>query len=407
MPWTAGTREHCWRNGLGKQVFSVVGRRRIEELVEEHQADKWYKKFFAVDHLRVALGLVLLPVRSLRGLAVAVMPGGSLNPGGSEALVGRSSLIDAFAHRPWAFFADVYREVVEAVGQRCRPPEPGRRRTARSVKLIDATTLPLIQRLVDVFVGTKGQAAAKVNLRIDEPTRLPESLVVTAGRRHERRTVERLVDWSQSGITYIFDRGYFCVTFFERLMGAGHYFVTLLKDNVTAWPVYERKRFKPRWQDGFRLLVDSMVELTGPSGQVFLRLVEALDKDGHHWKVLTNHVELSALEVCVLYRKRWGIENFFRTLKRQLNLREYAVANANAIMIIILCTLMAYCLAQALVFGSPERVTLAEAIQMLQGLSQAVLELFTEALGEPLPPPSMPDQDAATDAIFVGLLLTP
>ena len=84
----------------------------------------------------------------------------------------------------------------------------------------------------------------------------------------------------------------------------------------------------------------------------------------------------------------------------------YTVANANAIMIIILCTLMAYCLAQAVVFGSTERVTLAEAIQMLQGLSQALMEALTQALGELLPPPSAPDQSVAADSIFVGLLLT-
>ena len=75
-------------------------------------------------------------------------------------------------------------------------------------------------------------------------------------------------------------------------------------------------------------------------------------------------------------------------------------------MIIILCTLMAYCLAQAVVFGSTQRITLAEAIQMLQGLSQALMEAFTQALGEPLPPPSEADQDLAADSIFVGLLLT-
>src|SRR3972149_10415070 len=96
MPWTANTRRHCWRKGLDKQVFSVVGRRRIEERAREHQADKWCKKFFAVDHLWVALALVLLPFRSLRGLAVAVQPGKGRNPRGTTPLVGRSSLNDAF-----------------------------------------------------------------------------------------------------------------------------------------------------------------------------------------------------------------------------------------------------------------------------------------------------------------------
>jgi len=406
MPWTARTRGHCRQRGLEKQVFSVVGRRQIEKRVREHQADKWCKKFFAVDHLRVALALVLLPFRSLRGLAVAVQAGGLLNPGGEKPLVGRSSLIDAFAHRSWTFFAAVYQDVVEAVRKRRPPPTPGRRRTARSIKLIDATTLPLIHRLVGVFLGTQGRAAAKLNLRIDEPTHLPESLVVTAGRWHERRTVERLMDWSQGGITYIFDRGYFCLRLFERLIDTGHYFVTLLKDGVTFWTLDERKRFRGRWQEGFQLLRDSLVELAAPGGHLFLRLVEALDEEGHHWKVLTNHFDLSALEVCVLYRKRWAIENFFRALKRQLNLREYAVANANAVLIIILCTLMAYCLAQALVFGATRPVTLAEAIQMLQTLSAWVFAAVTHALGPPAAqalPPGSPSEEAP---LLVTLLLT-
>jgi IS4 transposase len=395
MAWTPQARRHCWRKGLQKQVFSVVGRRRIERRVREHQADKWCKKFFAVDHLRLAMALVLLPFRSLRGLAVAVEPGRLLNRGGEKPLVSRSSLIDAFAHRSWRFFAAVYQDVVEAVRQRALPPGPGPRRRARSVKIIDATTLPLIHRLVGVFLGTRGRAAAKLNVRIDEPTRLPESLVVTAGRCHERRTVDRLIDWSQAGITYLFDRGYFCRRLFERLMESGNYFVTLLKEGVTVWPVYEQKRFRGRWQEGFRLLRDSVVEMAAPGGSLLLRLVEAFDEEGHHWKVLTNHFSLSALEVCVLYRQRWAVENFFRTLKRQLRLREYAVANANAVMIIILCTLMAYCLAQALVFGANEPMTLAEAIQVLQTLSASVFAALEHALlpfasraAAPNPPPA-------------------
>jgi len=405
MPWTAHTRRHCWRNGLQKQVFSVVGRRRIDQRVREHQADKWCKKFFAVDHLRVAMALVLLPFRSLRGLAVAVQPGRLLNPRGGKPLVSRSSLIDAFAHRSWTFFAAVYQDVVEAVRQRALPPVPGRRRTARSVKIIDATTLPLIHRLIGVFLGTQGRAAAKLNVRIDEPTRLPESLVVTAGRRHERRTVDRLIDWSQAGITYLFDRGYFCLRLFERLMETGNYFVTLLKNGVTVWTVYEQERFRGRWQEGFRLLRDSVVELAAPGGRLFLRLVEAFDEEGHHWKVLTNHFDLSALEVCVLYRKRWAVENFFRTIKRQLRLREYAVANANAVMIIILCTLMAYCLAQAVVFGSTQPMTLAEAIQVLHTLSASVFAALEHALLPPASCATPATPPGAAVAMVVALLL--
>ena len=105
--------------------------------------------------------------------------------------------------------------------------------------------------------------------------------MVTEGRRHERRTADRLIDWAQQGITYIFDRGYFC-----------------------------------------------------------------------------------------------------------------------------LCTLIAYCLAQAAVFGSTQRLTLAEAIQMLQSLSVPPMEAIGKALGHSAPCSSAAVPPAASESIIVALLLT-
>ena len=46
---------------------------------------------------------------------------------------------------------------------------------------------------------------------------------------------------------------------------------------MTVLAVCERQRFKPPRQGGFHPLGDSLVEMTGPNGRVFLRPVEALD----------------------------------------------------------------------------------------------------------------------------------
>ena len=112
MRFSKNNQKHCFKNGLLRQVFLILSRQQIQQMVDKHQADKWHKKFFAVDHLRVALGFVLLSFRSFRSLAVAVQPGGLLNFTGRKPLVGRSSLTDAFAHRSWRFFAEVYQTVV-------------------------------------------------------------------------------------------------------------------------------------------------------------------------------------------------------------------------------------------------------------------------------------------------------
>lgn len=404
MQFSRNSRKHCFKNGLLRQVFFVLSRREIQQMADQHQADKWHKKFFAVDHLRVALGFVLLSLRSFRSLAVAVKPGGLLNFTGREPLVGRSSLTDAFVHRSWRFFAAVYQAVVWHLENRLRgpAPAPGRPRA----KLIDATTLPLIHRLVDLFAGSKGTAAAKINLRLDQLTQLPESLVVTQSRRHERKTVEQLIDWSQRAITYIFDRGYFCRDLFVRLSHSGNFFITRLKDNIKVRTVKVNKRYAGRWYQGFQLLVDQMVEIGGDSqsGPVRLRLVKARDQKGNCWEVLTNLFDLTALEICLLYRERWSIENFFRTLKRQLDLRELYVANANALMIIILCTLIAYCLARALVQGSSAKYTLAEAIFHLQNLSPLLMNGIEEWLSEP--PPKSQTVVVPANSIIVSLILS-
>jgi len=404
MRFSKPNRKHCFRSGLLRQVFSVLSRPQMQQMADRHQADKWYKKFFAVDHLRAALGFVLLSFRSFRSLAVAVEPGGLLNLTGHERLVGRSSLIDAFAHRPWQFFAEVYQAVVCHL-ESCLH-RPGQVPCRSPVKLIDATTLPLVHRLVDLFTGAKGTAAAKINLRLDERTELPESLVVTQSRRHERRTVELLIDWGQRAITYIFDRGYFCLDLFVRLGNSGNFFITLLKDNIKVRTVKVNKRYVGRWYEGFQLLADKIVEVGRDSkaGPVRLRLVKARDQKGNCWQVLTNHFDLTALEICLLYRRRWAIENFFRTLKRQLDLRELYVSNANALMIIILCTLIAYCLACALLHGSREKYTLAEAIFHLQNLCPLLMNGVEEWLGHP--PPNSQTVVGPASSLLVNLLLS-
>jgi len=404
MRFSQKSKKHFYQNGLLRQVFCMLSRQEIQKMVDQHEADKWHKKFFAIDHLRVALGFVLLSFRSFRALAVALQPGGLLNLTGQEAVVRRSSLTDAFALRSWHFFAEVYQALVWQLENRWRGPRQSP--ASLTVKLIDATTLPLIHRLVALFTGRHDTAGAKVNLRLDQATELPESLVVTPSRWHERKTVDKLINWSQEAVTYIFDRGYFCRDLFARLMNSGNFFLTLLKDNINIRTVKVNKRYVGNWYQGFQLLADKIVEIgrDHDAGPLRLRLVQARDERGNCWQVLTNHFDLTALEICLLYKKRWAIENFFRTLKRQLDLREFYVANANALMIIILCTLMAYCMARALIQRNPEKYTLAEAIFQLQNLSPLLMNGVEEWLSEPPPHSSL--NVIPTNSIIVNLILS-
>ena len=99
MRFSQKNKTHFFQSGLLRQVFCVLSRQEIQKMAAQHEADKWHKKFFALDHLRVTLGFVLLSFQSFRALAVALQPGGLLNLTGQEAVIRRSSLTDAFALR--------------------------------------------------------------------------------------------------------------------------------------------------------------------------------------------------------------------------------------------------------------------------------------------------------------------
>lgn len=389
MSALSSTRSHFRLTGTMRQLFGVVSRRIMEAVALEVGADRYYKRFFAVEHLRLAMGFVLQGMHSLRELAAAIVPGGRLAPKGAEAaVVGRSQLCDAFRNRKWEFFAGVYGRVAAGIQARVR----GRGDPKRAdVRAIDGTILELIHKLIATFPGFRSEASAKLTLRLNVGNLLPESLVVTPGRRSDHRCIDPVIEWGRKGLTYLFDRGYFKLSFFQKLQDSGNFFITRWKDSCPGHVVEVLKEYTGRTWSGFRLHQDLLVELGEDEKSAYpgrLRAVLAFDEKGQLWTLLTNRLDLTALEVCLLYRDRWAIETFWRTLKRSLDLRELKVANANALMILTLTSLIAYCLAQAAVLLQRAKLTLAEAIHALRNLDTMIADEFNRLwLGDAAPPP--------------------
>lgn len=393
--------------GALRQLFGLVPRKRIEALAREEDADRYYKKFFAVEHLRLALCFVLLKLRSLRELAEAILPGGRLAPRGAEKpVVGRSQLTDAFARRPWMFFAKVYADLVLALQRRIRGPSD---KLLAGVRAIDGSILELVHRLVETFPGFKKEASAKLTLRLNLANLLPESLVLTPGRKSDHRCIDQLIEWTRKGITYIFDRGYFKLDFFRRLDESGNFFITRWKESSFGRVIKEVKTYAGRWTSGFRLHQELLVELGEDPENAFpgpIRAILAFDERGHLWVLLTNRVDLTALEVCEIYRRRWAIETFWRTLKRTMDMRELKVANLNAVMIMVLVTLIAYVLADALILMHRARHTLAEAFYLLCNLDTWLADEVNQLLCATGPPsPSRARHLPTHRALFISVAL--
>jgi IS4 transposase len=112
----------------------------------------------------------------------------------------------------------------------------------------------------------------------------------------------------------IFDRAYLDYAWLYRLHQGGVWFVTRLKTN-SCYEVIQRQAASGP------VLADQIIRLGSPQGQAcypeLLRRVHYRDPEtGQKYAFLTNRLDLAALEVAELYRRRWQIELFFKWIKQ-------------------------------------------------------------------------------------------
>ena len=108
----------------------------------------------------------------------------------------------------------------------------------------------------------------------------------------------------------IFDRAYLDYAWLYQLHQGGVWFVTRLKSNSCFEVIQSQVPAGP-------VLADQLIRLSSPQGQTgypeLLRRVHYLDPEtGKAYVFLTNRLDLPALEVAELYRRRWQIELFFK-----------------------------------------------------------------------------------------------
>ena len=86
------------------------------------------------------------------------------------------------------------------------------------------------------------------------------------------------------------------------------------------------------------ILSDQIIRLTGPKAEEkcphLLRRVVVWDRDNQREIVLlTNHLEFGATTIAAIYKDRWEIEIFFKTLKQHLKVKTFIGTSENALRI--------------------------------------------------------------------------
>lgn len=90
------------------------------------------------------------------------------------------------------------------------------------------------------------------------------------------------------------------------------------------------------------------------------------EPDTGKWLVfLTNNFELAASTIAALYKERWKVELFFKTLKQNLKIKKFLGTNENSVKSQIFVALIAYLLLQILRLSLKSEISIPDAMAVI------------------------------------------
>jgi hypothetical protein len=329
------------------QIVKLIPRPMVERLARKHGTDRYYKRFKTHEHLVAMLFAIYARCTSLREVASGMMGSpNALRHVGVRCSPRRSTLSDANVRRDYRVFEAIHRDLYRRYAS-VLPDSRGETWLSK-LFIIDSTTISLFQAILKTVGRTpgngrrKGGAKAHAMVKADED--VPCLVCVTSASTHDHTFLGQINLPPGSIVT--FDKGYVDYELYNLWTERQISFVTRLKTSA-VWHCVEERPITEAERDA-GVLEDKIVMLghaTQPK-KVQARLVIYRHRDEKTQKertfqFLTNNLELDALTVAEIYRKRWQIEMLFKRLKQNYPLRNFLGDNENAIKIQIWCALIA------------------------------------------------------------------
>jgi hypothetical protein len=325
------------------QMLQFFDRPKFAKIVSRYQGDKAVKGFGTWGQFVSMLFCHFARANSLREISGGLQSClGKLSHLGVTRSPSRSNLAYANEHRDWRIYQDTFFHLLETVQQKWR----GKRKFRFKNKLfsLDATIIDLCLSLFDwaKFRTTKG--AIKLHCLLDHDGYLPCFVHITEAAVHEVKALKDVILGAfsfEKWAIVVFDRGYNDYKLFASWIAQSVFFVTRMKSNALYRVV---KSFSvPK---AGNILCDQLIRLTGAVAKQecphLLRRIEVYDPEHDRLIVLlTNHLTFAASTIARIYKDRWQIEIFFKTIKQQLKVKTFVGTSPNAVRIQLWTALIA------------------------------------------------------------------
>jgi hypothetical protein len=336
------------------QVLKLIDKWEFTKLVKRHNSDRYYKSFKSWDHLVTMLFGILSRCDSMAETCEGLKGmSGKLNHLNLTKAPAKSSAGDGLRNRDNVFFEALYDQLIKRYQQFLSVS----RLEGLSIKelyIIDSTTIRLFSDILKgVGRNPKGdgrkKGGLKVHMLIDAVQSVGRFMRITEAKTHDKNFLKDIQVPKYSML--VFDKAYNYYQQFAQWSAEEIYFVTRQKNNA-VYEVIKKESSSRAKQDTARVLREELIEISYKIGKevrvLALRRVCYQDEMNRKYVFLSNNMTISAEEIALIYKKRWGIELLFKKMKQNFQLHYFYGENENAIRTQVWCTLIAQLLLSVL-----------------------------------------------------------
>ena len=338
-------------NTILGQMLDMISRSRFEKLVKEHKTEHGAKGLRSWTQFVTMIFSQITGQHGLRSMEQGMnnQRNGWYHMGitNTEREVKRSTLSYANAHRSADLFNALFLNLL--IQAQTQMGSHGFR-FKNPLYSIDSTTIDLCLKLFPWADFRRGKAGIKLTVKLDHQGKIPCFAVQSNAREHDTKKVREVP--YEAGDVLVFDRGYTDYACFASICGKKAFFVTRLKKNA----VYKRVKKNPV-KEGGNIISDYEIIIPTLSNEITLRKIIVRDPETKEQIVLlTNNLKWFAVTVAGVYKDRWQIELFFKTIKQNLKIKRFYGNSKNAVMTQVWIALIAYLLffllkAKSKIFG--------------------------------------------------------
>lgn len=335
------------QNTTFSQILQLIPRHDFEKLVNKHNGEAHSKGFSSWSQFTAMLFGQLSSQSGLRGIESGL----TINKNSFYHLgikdVKRSTLAYANKKRSHEIYQDLFYSLLKRLHGN---NQKHKFRFKNPLFSIDASTIDLCLNLFPWAEFRKEKGGIKLHVKLNHSGYIPSFVSVTTAKVHEMNAIREMP--MKKDDVLVFDRGYNDFKQFSNYCDKGIYFVTRIKKNASykVMTVADTKKYK---NIGF----DKTIKMTGYKTQKDclqeLRIVESYDPETDKTIVLlTNQLQWSPKTISAIYKDRWQIEVFFKTIKQNLKIKSFFGTSRNAVLTQIWISMISFLLLKFLVDSS-------------------------------------------------------